>query len=222
MDQFHGDFNQYSTAFRLAQVWSSIKADNILVDALQWGVTNQLATMMTTAALPTGQEKTGCKWKQWLDKAGKFYWNVVILKKLRGGDSYIQQAQPTRLAHPRQDPNTMEVDRVKLSPREQVEHMRDYKCFICHKVGCHSAGHPGYPGGKRSPQWTPPFTGCFQRTNEVASNLRIDTYINKKDVTTNQVMTILEAASGAEEEEGAKEWSTEEESVNQISTPQGF
>ena len=35
-------------------------------------------------------------------------------------------------------------------------------------------------------------------------------------------MTILEAASGAEEEEGAKEWSTEEESVNQISTPQGF
>ena len=34
MDQFWGNFDQYTTAFRLAQAHSSIKADNILVDAL--------------------------------------------------------------------------------------------------------------------------------------------------------------------------------------------
>ena len=33
--------------------------------------------MMTTATLPDGQEKTGWKWEQWLDKAGEFYRNVV-------------------------------------------------------------------------------------------------------------------------------------------------
>ena len=42
MDQFNGDFDQYSTAFRLAQVRSRINLDSILVDALQRGVTSQL------------------------------------------------------------------------------------------------------------------------------------------------------------------------------------
>ena len=29
--------------------------------------------MMTAAALQEGQDKTGWKWEQWLDKAGEFY-----------------------------------------------------------------------------------------------------------------------------------------------------
>ena len=35
MDQFNGDFNQYATAFRLAQVHSRVDLDSILVDTLQ-------------------------------------------------------------------------------------------------------------------------------------------------------------------------------------------
>ena len=35
MRQFDGDFDQYATAFRLAQACSGINTDNILVDALQ-------------------------------------------------------------------------------------------------------------------------------------------------------------------------------------------
>ena len=73
MDQFIGDFDQHATAFRLAQAHSRIDLDSILVDALQQGVTNQLAVMMTAAALPEGQDKTSWKWEQWLDKAGEFY-----------------------------------------------------------------------------------------------------------------------------------------------------
>ena len=64
MDQFNGDFDKYATAFRLAQVHSGIEVDSILVDSLQWGVTNQLAIMVTATALPEGQEKTGCKWEK--------------------------------------------------------------------------------------------------------------------------------------------------------------
>ena len=77
MDQFNGDFDQYATSFRLAQACSRINLDSILVDALQQGVTNQLAIMMATTALPDRQEKTGWKWEQWLNKAGEFYRNVI-------------------------------------------------------------------------------------------------------------------------------------------------
>ena len=55
MDQFNSDFDQYTTTFRLAQAHSGVDIDSILVDTLQWGVTNQLAIVMTTAALPEGQ-----------------------------------------------------------------------------------------------------------------------------------------------------------------------
>ena len=152
MDQFKGDFDEYSTAFKLAQARSRINIDSILMDALQWGVTNQLAVMMTAAALPNGQEKMGWKSEKWLDKAGEFYWNVVWLRKLRSGrNSYIPPAQTTRAAQPANDPYAMDVDKANLSPSERAEHMWNRKCFICHKVGCHSSNHKGYPGKKRNP-----------------------------------------------------------------------
>ena len=71
MDQFNRDFDEYSTAFKLAQARCGVDYDSILVDALQRGVTQQLTVMMTAAALPNGE--TGWKWEQWLDKAGEFY-----------------------------------------------------------------------------------------------------------------------------------------------------
>ena len=75
MDQFNGDFDEYSTAFKLAQARCRVDNDSILVDALQRGVTQQLTVMMTATALPDGQ--TSWRWEQWLDKAGEFYRNVV-------------------------------------------------------------------------------------------------------------------------------------------------
>ena len=77
MDQFNGDFDKYSTTFKLAQARSRVDDDSILVDTLQSGVTQQLTIMMTATALPDGQDKTSWKWKQWLNKAGEFYRNVV-------------------------------------------------------------------------------------------------------------------------------------------------
>ena len=96
---------------------------------------------MTATALPDGQ--TSWKWEQWLDKAGEFYRNVVQLRKLqRGGDSYISPAR--RIS--RLDPNAMDVDKINLSPTEKAEHIRNRKCFICHREGCHLSKHQGYPG----------------------------------------------------------------------------
>ena len=148
MDQFKEDFDEYSTAFKLAQARCGVDDNSILVDALQQGVTHQLAVMMTAAALPDGQ--TSWKWEQWLDKAGEFYQNVVRLRTLRGGgNSYIPPAHRT----PRPDPNAMDVDKINHSPNERPEHIRNRKCFICHKEGCHLSKHRGYPGkrGKGRP-----------------------------------------------------------------------
>ena len=57
MEDFQGNFNKYASTFKLAQVHSGINNDSILVDTLQQGVPNQLAIMMTAAALPLGQER---------------------------------------------------------------------------------------------------------------------------------------------------------------------
>ena len=220
MDQFQGDFDQYTTAFRLAQACSGIKADNILVATLQWGVTNQLATMMTSAALPIGQEKNWWKWEKELDKAGEFYQNMVRLRKLRGGgDSYIQQAQPARSTCPPQDPYAMDVDKINLSPSEQAEHMHNWKCFICHNVGCHSSKHAGYPKGRKPPQQNFQPSRHFQRTKEVTTNPRVATNINQKGVTPEQALSLLGTCYG---EEGTQEWPTEEESVAKVSAETGF
>ena len=54
MDMFNGDFDEYATTFKLAQVHSGVDLDSILVDTLRQGVTNQLTVMMTAAALPNG------------------------------------------------------------------------------------------------------------------------------------------------------------------------
>ena len=59
MNQLNGDFDQYSIAFKIAQARSEIHDNHLLIDALQRGVTYQLAVMMTRATLPRGQEETG-------------------------------------------------------------------------------------------------------------------------------------------------------------------
>ena len=44
---------------------------------------------MTTADLPSGQEKTGWRWEQWLDKVGEFYRNIIQLREIRRRDDDI-------------------------------------------------------------------------------------------------------------------------------------
>ena len=178
MDQFNSDFDQYSTAFKLAQAQSGVNLDSILVDALWWGVSNQLTVMMTAAALPEGQEKTGWKWEQWLNKAGEFYLNVIWLRKLRGGgNSFILLAQPTRPIWPTRDPYAMDMGKINLSPSERVEHIWNRKCFICHKEGCHLSKHKGYPRkrGKPLQQGAHP---SWRRTTETRELKEEDPWIN--------------------------------------------
>ena len=167
MEQFNSDFDWYTSAFRLAQACSRINLDSILVDTLQQGVTNQLATMMTTAALPLGQEQTGWKWEQWLDKAGEFYRNVVQLWELRArDDNILPRSSPPKWTpfwkrKPTPDLEAMDINWVSLSPYERADYMRKNKCFTCHKQGCHPWKHSRPPwkmGEAEGSLWVTNFT----------------------------------------------------------------
>ena len=219
MDQFNGDFDQYATTFRLAQACSGINLNSILVDALQWGVTNQLTVMMTTTALLAEQEKTGWKWEQWLDKAGELYKNVVRLRKLRsGGNSYIPPVQMARTAHPARDPYAMDVDKTNLSPRDRVEHMQNNKGFICHKEGCHLSKHKGYPKWRGKP----PQPGAWPswratETREVEGDPWINNFIKQHGISAEKTLDLLGNYYSYKEPATTWENTVKEESVNQIS-----
>ena len=109
------------------------------------------------------------------------------------------------------------TSRIKLSPAEQAEHPRNWKCFICHKVGCHSSKHTRYPKGGKLPQRNLQSSGRFQKTHELT------TFINKRGISPKQALSLLEATYG-NNKEGAQEWPehAKEELVAKISVEKGF
>ena len=59
----------------------------------------------------------------------------------------------------------MDVDKINLSLSDRAEHIRNRKCFICHKEGCHSSKHRGYPG-KRGRGRLPGGHSSWRKTTE--------------------------------------------------------
>ena len=156
------------------------------------------------------------KWEQWLDKAGEFYRNMVQLRKLRGGgNSYILPAHQT----PQPDPNTMDVDKVNLSPSERAEHIRNQKCFICHKEGCHSSKHQGYPvkrGKGRAPGNHPSWRKTMETTREVKTNPEVASFMKQHDISASHAIELMGNYYSHNNTTVTWEPMTEEESVKLI------
>ena len=170
--------------------------------------------MMTAAALPDGQ--TSWKWEQWLDKAGEFYQNVVRLRKLRGGgNSYIPPACRT----PRPDPNAMDMDKINLSPSERAEHIKNRKCFIFHKEGCHSSKHRGYPGkrGKGRPSGDhPSWRKTVETTREVKTDPEVANFMKLHNISASHAIELMGNYYSHNNATVAWEPTTEEESVELV------
>ena len=145
--------------------------------------------MMTAAALPDGQ--TTWKWEQWLDKAREFYRNMVRLRKLQGGgDSYIPLACRTSQA----DPNAMDIDKINLSPSDRAEHIRNRKCFICHKEGCHSSKHRGYPGKRergKPPGDRSPWRKNIETTKEVKTDPEVANFMKLHNISASHAIELM-------------------------------
>ena len=174
--------------------------------------------MMTATALLDGQEKTGWRWEQWLDKAGEFYRNVVQLRKLRGGgNSYILPAR--RAPHP--DPNAMDMDKINLSPSEKAEHIRNCKSFICHKEECHSSKHRGYPG-KRGRGRPPPQGDCLswrkttETTREVQADPQVANFMRQHNISAEHAIELMGNYYSHDNAAVTWEKTAEEESVKLI------
>ena len=69
----------------------------------------------------------------------------------------------------------MDVDKINLSPSERAEHIRNRKCFICHKEGYHSTKHRGYP--RKRGRGKPPPQGdrlSWRKTTETTREVQAD------------------------------------------------
>ena len=134
MKQFNRDFDQYSVAFKLAQGQSRLNDDRLLVNALQRGVSYQLAVMMTGVLRTDEQRDNGWKWEQWLDQAGRFYRNVVQLHNLRGRREELGFTPPTPIkpAPLPEDPNAMDIDLLKATMQHEDNVLL---CSVYHEEG---------------------------------------------------------------------------------------
>ena len=117
---------------------------------------------------------------------------MVWLRKLwGGGNSYIPLAR--RAAHP--DPNAMDMDKVNLSPSERVEHMRNWKCFICHKEGCHSSKHKGYPRkrgrGRSPPQGEHLSWRKTMEMREVKADLQVTDFMKQHEISVEHTIELI-------------------------------
>ena len=132
---FNGDFHKFKSEFEIEVARSGVTDEHILIDLLGKAVSANLAFKMTAL-----QEEPTTH-KLWLHKAGQFFDATLRMKKLRSGQGYTPaHSGPKRSTR---DPMAMDVDRIYLSPTQCAEHIRNNKCFICHRIGCSTRNHPG-------------------------------------------------------------------------------
>ncbi|KIK77365.1 hypothetical protein PAXRUDRAFT_17551 [Paxillus rubicundulus Ve08.2h10] len=65
---------------------------------------------------------------KWIAKAEHFHVQNQQIQALKSRTTFIP-----RSSNPTHDPNTMDVDAVKLTPLQQAEYMKKGLCFICGK-----------------------------------------------------------------------------------------
>ena len=117
---------------------------------------------------------------------------MVWLRKLQGGgNSYNQQAWLVKATHPTRDPYSMDIDRINLSPSERTKHIHDCKCFICHKEGCHSPKHSGWPKGRGKPPQQGAQIPWRAKAWEVDGDPQVANFIKQKGISVQQAIDLL-------------------------------
>ena len=90
----------------------------------------------------------------------------------------------------------MGVDKINLSPSERAEHIRNCKCFICHKEGCHLSKHQGYLG-KRGRGRPPPqgdrlsWRKTTETTREVNADPQVANFIKQHNISVEHVIELM-------------------------------
>ena len=87
----------------------------------------------------------------------------------------------------------MDIDKINLSPGEKAEHIRNWKCFICHKEGCHSSKHRGYLG-KRGKGRTPAdhsWRKTAETAREVKTNPEVANFMKLHNISVDHTIELM-------------------------------
>ena len=90
----------------------------------------------------------------------------------------------------------MDIDKINLSPSERAEYIRNHKCFICHKEGCHSSKHRGHPG-KRGRGRPLPQGDCLswrktmETTREVPADPQVANFMRQHNISTGHAIELM-------------------------------
>ena len=105
----------------------------------------------------------------------------------------------------------MDIDAICLSSVERAKHMKHNKCFICHKVGCHTKNHPwdqphnqGPPCPPRNPAQVRATTTTPATPPALKPKLELAQFVGifeRKGTTKEEILQVL-ATCFAEEDEG--------------------
>jgi len=195
---FWEDFHRFCSSFELEAGKSGIEDQNILKDMLRQAVSTDLAFKMTSL------KNKPKMYKDWLTKAGQFYDVIQQFKKLQSGNhAYVPsggyQFLSTSSSH--HDPNAMDVDAIQLSPSQWVEHMKNNKCFICHKVGCQTNRHP-HPGNKTTTHTPPTSPSSFTRAIVVFKSSSLLNYARKLNILEKEAVASLGIVYGELNQDG--------------------
>ena len=124
-------FSSYVSDFRLAAAKAGFAETNYtLIDYFIKGLNTRLIEMVLSMENPPA-DLPG-----WIKHASKFNSQLQRIRSIQSGSSFHSHSRPPH------DPNAMDVDAIRLSPVERAHHMKENRCFICHKVGCSTRNHP--------------------------------------------------------------------------------
>ena len=89
----------------------------------------------------------------------------------------------------------MDVNKINLSPSERAEHIRNRKCFICHKEGCHLSKHQGYPrkrGRGRPPQGDHlSWRKTMETTREVKPDPQVAEFMKQHNISVDHAIELM-------------------------------
>ena len=88
----------------------------------------------------------------------------------------------------------MDIDKINLSPSDRAEHIRNRKCFICHKEGCHSSKHRGYPGKRgrgKPPGDRSPWRKNIETTKEVKTDPEVANFMKLHNISASHAIELM-------------------------------
>ena len=142
---------------------------------------------MTGATLPRGQEATGWRWEQWLDKAGEFYRNNIQLHNIRGRSkpSFILLA--TIPVEQPKDPDAMDVD---VLADEESEPRETLLCSVCHGEG-HLSRNEGIPRRKKGNHSLPQNLRKKKSPCPAPTNTELTSFMEEHDNSVEKVLELI-------------------------------